>query len=120
MHNVLFHRNNFSGSNISEMHYISNGYLPGTIDFTDTDLINCYATFDDDRIDLTGHLIDNNITILNARLPNGSFYKIDSSNLIIHGRAQQHCQSNKSENIWISSESLPLMEISPQYKLIYQ
>ncbi|CAF1389056.1 unnamed protein product [Adineta ricciae] len=112
MHNVLSHRNNFSGSNLSRMHYISNVYIPGTVDFTNTDLLNSYVTFDDKYVDLNKHIIDSSITILNARLPNGVFLQIDSSDLVIDGHAQQNCQSNRSENIWLSSGSLSTLEIS--------
>ncbi|CAF0795475.1 unnamed protein product [Adineta ricciae] len=110
--NVFSHGNNFSGSNLSRMHYISNVYIPGTVDFTNADLLNSYATFDDKYVDLNGHIIDSSITILNARLPNGVFLQIDSSDLVIDGHAQKNCQSNRSENIWLSSGSLSTLEIS--------
>jgi uncharacterized protein YjbI with pentapeptide repeats len=89
MQHVVFCRNHFFGSVIVRMHYISNVYLKDPTNFTNTDLLNNFLTFDDRPTDLTQHLIDPFIIIKNARLPDGSFHYIDSSDLVIDGGAEQ-------------------------------
>jgi hypothetical protein len=73
--NVLFHQNNFFSAILPRMHIILNVYIPITIDFTNVDLIDSYLTYDNIQMELTEHLIEPTITILNARLPNGSFIR---------------------------------------------
>jgi hypothetical protein len=71
------------------MHFISHVYVPTTIDFTNADLIDSYLIFDDIKMDLTEHLIEPTINILNVRLPNGLFISINSLDLVQDGGAEQ-------------------------------
>ena len=51
-----------------------------SIDFTNTDLL---------KSDIQIDWLDNTSNIIHARLPNGSFYNIDSKNLIEDGGAEE-------------------------------
>ncbi|CAF2126546.1 unnamed protein product [Rotaria magnacalcarata] len=77
----------FSGGSLKYSSFMNISYL-SSVDFTNTDLLNS-----DIHIDWLG----NTSNIIHARLPNGSFYNIDSRNLITDGGTEEKCYILQSD-----------------------
>ncbi|CAF3419958.1 unnamed protein product [Rotaria sp. Silwood1] len=80
-------KSTFSGASLKQSLFTSDNDL-SSIDFTNTDLT-------DSNINIDG--FNNKCIIFNTRLPNGSFFNIDSKGLINDGGAEQQCNTLRSD-----------------------
>ncbi|CAF1310720.1 unnamed protein product [Adineta ricciae] len=98
MGDLVFHENDFTGSMLVRTSFVGGTDWKEEVDLTNTDLLDSRGNH--------GQLInwnsvpENVLILVNARLPNGSFHQINSTELISDGGAELGCQINLTENTW--------------------
>ncbi|CAF4199107.1 unnamed protein product [Rotaria sp. Silwood2] len=91
----------FSGASLKQSLFTNDNDL-SNVDFTNTDLFHSH-------INING--LNNKCLIINTRLPNGSFFNIDSKELINDGGGEQQCNTLRNDR-WRNESEYPSLTIA--------
>ena len=81
-----FHQNNFTGATVVRLHFVGGAAWKEGIDFSNADLLDS-RTSDQQILDLK--ILPRHLVVFqNTRFPDGSFFQVDSSELVIDGGAE--------------------------------